>query len=386
MVVNAVAVSHVVPHIDQIHVENVTFGVPGDEHDDNDDVGDMNHKFIVMGHRGSGTNMLQCCCGDHHRTSSKVIKENTLRSFNEALKFNLHFIEFDVQVTSDGHPVIFHDIFIFTQQEGKLTEKRVTDLTLEEFLSYGPQNDSTNVEKPLFRKTKDGKVFEWKVEEDDRLCTLQDVFENVSQSVGFNIEFKFDDNRSYKEEELVRVIRAVLQVVFEHAKGRRIMFSSFQPDAAQLIRKQQTSYPVFFLTNGGSEIYSDIRRNSLDEAIKLCLEGGLQGIVSEVKAILRNPRMIAKIKESNLSLLTYGQLNNEQEVVYLQYMMGVEGVIVDFVEEITSAVSQFSKQVHHAGKEHLLLLEKRLLEGKQTPCSDDEISYFRRFVPELIHS
>ena len=86
------------------------------------------------------------------------------------------------------------------------------------------------------------------------------------------------------------------------------MFSSFQPDAAQLIRKQQTTYPVFFLTNGGSEIYSDIRRNSLDEAIKLCLEGDLQGIVSEVKAILRNPTMIAKIKEFKLSILTYGQL------------------------------------------------------------------------------
>ncbi|XP_060196991.1 glycerophosphodiester phosphodiesterase GDPD3-like isoform X3 [Lycium barbarum] len=294
-------------------------------------------------------------------------------------------IKIILQVTSDGHPVIFHDIFIFTQEEGTLIEKRVTDLTLEEFLSYGPQNASTNVDKPLFRKMKDGRIFEWKVEEDDRFCTLQDVFENVTQSVGFNIEFKFDDKRNYKEDELVRVIQAALQVVFKHAKGRRITFSSFQPDAAQLIRKQQTTYPVFFLTNGGSEIYSDIRRNSLDEAIKLCLEGGLQGIVSEVKAILINPRMIAKIKESNLSLLTYGQLNNEQEVVYLQYMMGVEGVIVDFVEEITSAVSQFSKIVH-AGKEHLLLLEKRLLEEERTSCSEDDLSYFRRLVPELIHS
>ncbi|KAK4339241.1 hypothetical protein RND71_040703 [Anisodus tanguticus] len=61
-------------------------------------------------------------------------------------------------------------------------------------------------------KTKDGRIFEWKVEEDDRFCTLQNVFENASQSVGFNIEFKFDDNKSYTEEELVRVIRAALQL------------------------------------------------------------------------------------------------------------------------------------------------------------------------------
>ncbi|TMW83218.1 hypothetical protein EJD97_002462 [Solanum chilense] len=377
--------------ISQVHVENVSLpsiynnnSTSLSHEEDEDDVEKMNNnnnKFVVMGHRGSGTNMLQ-----YSSCHENIIKENTLRSFNEATKFNLQFIEFDVQVTRDGYPIIFHDIFIFTRQEGKLIEKRVTDLTLEEFLSYGPQNGSTNVEKPLFRKMKDGRIFEWKVEEDDRLCTLQDVFENVSQSVGFNIEFKFDDKRNYKDEELVRVIQASLQVVLKYAKGTRIMFSSFQPDAAQLIRKEQTAYPVFFLTNGGSEIYPDIRRNSLEEAIKLCLEGGLQGIVSEVKAILRNPKTIAKIKESNLSLMTYGQLNNEKEVVYLLYMMGVDGVIVDFVEEITSVVAQFSNQVHHDGKEHLLLLEKRLLsEQRVTLCSEDEISYFRRLVPELIH-
>lgn len=65
---------------------------------------------------------------------------------------------------------------------------------------------------------------------------------------------------------------------------------------------------MFFLTNGGSEIYVDIRRNSLDEAIKMCLTGGLQGIVSEITAILRNPEAVTRIKESKLSLVTYGEL------------------------------------------------------------------------------
>lgn len=65
---------------------------------------------------------------------------------------------------------------------------------------------------------------------------------------------------------------------------------------------------VFFLANGGSEIYTDTRRNSLDEAIKVCMEGGLQGIVSEVKAIFRNAEAVTKIKESKLSLISYGLL------------------------------------------------------------------------------
>lgn len=65
---------------------------------------------------------------------------------------------------------------------------------------------------------------------------------------------------------------------------------------------------VYFLTEGGIELYDDARRNSLEEAIKLCLENGLQGIVSDVEAILKNPMAITKIKDSKLRLLTYGKL------------------------------------------------------------------------------
>lgn len=67
--------------------------------------------------------------------------------------------------------------------------------------------------KPLFRKTKDGKIFEWKVEKDAPLCTLEEAFLNVDQSLGFNIELKFDDQIVYKEEELSRILQAILKVM-----------------------------------------------------------------------------------------------------------------------------------------------------------------------------
>jgi hypothetical protein len=65
---------------------------------------------------------------------------------------------------------------------------------------------------------------------------------------------------------------------------------------------------VHFLTNGGTQIYADTRRNSMEEAVRLCVAGGLQGIVSEVRAVLRRPAAVAEIKEAGLSLMTYGQL------------------------------------------------------------------------------
>ena len=68
--------------------------------------------------------------------------------------------------------------------------------------------------KPLFRKTKDGRIFEWKVEKDAPLCTLQEVFEEFDRSIGFNIELKFDDQMVYTEEELTRVLEVILKVFF----------------------------------------------------------------------------------------------------------------------------------------------------------------------------
>lgn len=67
--------------------------------------------------------------------------------------------------------------------------------------------------KPLFRRTVDGGVYEWKVENDAPLCTLQEAFEKVEHSVGFNVELKFDDLIVYEEEQLTQMIQQVLEVV-----------------------------------------------------------------------------------------------------------------------------------------------------------------------------
>ncbi|XXG78358.1 hypothetical protein AAC387_Pa08g2315 [Persea americana] len=337
-------------------------------------------RFSVIGHRGSGMNKL----GSADRRM-RAIKENSILSFDAAARFAVDFVEFDVQVTRDSCPIIFHDNFILAEEEGSISEKRVTELTLQEFLCYGPQREVGNGGKSMFRKATDGRLFSWKVEDDDALCTLKEAFQKVDSSLGFNIELKFDDNVVYEEDDLVHVLQIILQVVFEHAKERPIIFSSFQPDAARLVRKLQCVYPVFFLTDGGSELYTDARRNSLDEAIKLSVACGLQGIVSEVRAIFRNPGAISKLKEANLCLLTYGQLNNVPEAVYMQHLMGINGVIVDLVKEITEAVSDFTKP--DEGGEGLLHVregEGQIAAVTRPNFSQRELSFLLKLIPQLI--
>ncbi|KAK8511392.1 hypothetical protein V6N13_024034 [Hibiscus sabdariffa] len=367
-------------------------------------------KFLVIGHRGHGMNIMQSS-----DSRMEAIKENTILSFNSAAKFPIDFIEFDVQVTKDDCPVIFHDDFIFSQENGTVYEKRVTDLRLEEFLSFGPQKEAGKQGKCLLRKSKDGKILNWNVETDDPFCTLAEAFQKVDSSLGFNIELKFDDNVVYHQDHLTHVLQVILQVVSEYAKDRPIIFSSFHPDAAQLVRKLHNTYPVmtyaytifrhhrqtyilvdlvlkvcfvsgneqvFFLTNGGTQVYYDSRRNSLEEAIQVCLEGGLQGIVSEIKGVFRNPGAVPKIKEAKLSLLTYGKLNNVPEAVCMQHLMGTDGVIVDFVQEISHAVNDMIiKPLNESLKDGN---EEGAEAKSKVQFSQQELSFLLKLIPELI--
>ncbi|XP_062151685.1 glycerophosphodiester phosphodiesterase GDPD1, chloroplastic-like [Alnus glutinosa] len=375
MALKAVHVSDV-PNLDQVP-ENASVSLYSTRFSKGVDLGRGAYrvpKFLVIGHRGHGMNVLQS--SDRRM---RAIKENSIASFNAASTFPIDFVEFDVQVTKDGCPVIFHDDIILSQDNGSVYERRVTELSLSEFLRYGPQREPGKEGNPLLRKTKDGKIVKWDVEADDSLCTLQEAFQQVEPSLGFNIELKFDDHIVYQQDYLTHVLQAILQVVFEYAKDRAIVFSSFQPDASLLLRKLQNAYPVFFLTNGGTEIYYDERRNSLEEAIKLCLEGGLQGIVSEVKGVFGNPGAVNKIKEAKLSLLTYGKLNNVAEAVYVQHLMGVNGVIVDLVKEITEGVSDMIKPADEEDR------GDGKLQGEAKPqFSQLELAFLLKLIPQLI--
>ncbi|KAL8049160.1 hypothetical protein ABFS82_06G003100 [Erythranthe guttata] len=382
MALKAVHVSDV-PNLDHVP-ENASFSLYSSRFSKGVDIGRTTSfkepKFLVIGHRGNGMNMLQST-----DLRMKAVKENTILSFNTAGKYPIDFIEFDVQVTTDGCPIIFHDNFIYSQDnQGTIYEKRVTDLSLSEFLSYGPQREAASEGKTLLRKTKDGKIINWAVESDEPPCTLEEAFEKVIPPLGFNIELKFDDHIVYQQEYLSHVLQSILQVVVDHAKERPVIFSTFQPDAALLVKKLQATYPVFFLTNGGNEIFYDVRRNSLEEAIKLCLEGGLQGIVSEVRGVFRNPGAVNKIKESKLSLMTYGKLNNVAEAVYMQHLMGIEGVIVDLVKEITEAVSKMMTKPSEEGDILMQGGGEEQGEGSRPKFSQKELAFLLKLIPELI--
>lgn len=333
-------------------------------------------KFVDVGHRGCGANRAVSKSG-----KKTVVSENTLLSFVRAGQLGRGAVEFDVQLSKDGVPVIFHDFLVPVDERGHY-KVPVYSLTLQKFKELakcshswskdasgavpyparkGGQHSSSKAkqvepsEEPtlfpsaaekhkLMRKRNSlGHVYHEGDENrphtplQDSFATLEEVFDIVPLSTGFNIEIKYPTIEQLAKGKVAlypernQIVDAVLKVVFDHAKRDRsiIYFSSFDADVCTMLSLKQPRYPVFFLTQGGSKLCLDHRRNSVPQAIRFAKSVNLLGLVVEVQPLLNAPELIKLVKSSGLLLATYGSPNNEQEYVRLQEEMGVDAVISD---------------------------------------------------------
>lgn len=183
----------------------------------------------------------------------------------------------------------------------------------------------------------------------DNLPTFRECFKRLPDSLGFNVEIKYPAAEDIKEEGLVvaernEYVDTILNVVFDCAGDRyeiilsdfrNIFFSSFDPDVCILLRLKQPRYPVFFLTHGGTEVFSDIRMNSIQQAIRFAKSNHLMGIVSHAHPVIRTPQLVRSVKRTGLLLCTYGTENNEVANVDLQERFGVDAIIVDHVAYVS---------------------------------------------------
>ncbi|EXB40351.1 hypothetical protein L484_017493 [Morus notabilis] len=78
--------------------------------------------------------------------------------------------------------------------------------------------------------------------------------------------------------------------------------------------------------------------------------------------------------------------SNVPEVVYMQHLMGINGVIVDLVQEITEAITNYN-QPRDDGEEisSFEVETERRARVKTTPqFSQRELSFLLKLIPELI--
>ncbi|GIL71283.1 hypothetical protein Vretimale_2860 [Volvox reticuliferus] len=195
-----------------------------------------------------------------------AFRENTIQSFQQAAKCGVGFVEFDVQVTRDNVPVIWHDDDVVIGPADHPSRPQVKDLTLAELKvlcgrggegsSSGAAADASasnpcmsgvttgctprgcdDKREPVAIKVADGtqeprgllRLFrdratrqwatsyeQWKCDQDDAIPTLEAVFAALPPEVGFDIEIKMttgDDVVHTPSDEVERMLGAILPVV-----------------------------------------------------------------------------------------------------------------------------------------------------------------------------
>ncbi|OKL56316.1 hypothetical protein UA08_08438 [Talaromyces atroroseus] len=318
---------------------------------------------MVIGHRGLGKNFAS--------RKSLQLGENTVQSFIAAANLGASYVEFDVQLTKDHVPVIYHDFLV--SETG--IDAPVHTLTLEQFLhlsnTHSPALDPTDspsqrpramsVGESLFdpsgisEKMKHTRDFKNKGFKGNTrgshiqapFATLEELFKKLPKSVGFNIEMKYPSLYESEEEEMdtyaVEVnsfVDTVLNKVYELGEGRNMIFSSFNPDICLLLSFKQPSIPVLFLTDAGSSPVGDIRASSLQEAIRFASRWNLLGVVSTAEPFVLCPRLVRVVKESGLVCVSYGTQNNNPDNAKLQVTNGIDAVIVDSVLAIRKGLTE----------------------------------------------
>lgn len=317
---------------------------------------------MLIGHRGLGKNV----------TSNKSLQlgENTLPSFIAAANLGAQYVEFDVQLTKDHVPVIYHDFLV--SETG--IDAPVHTLTLEQFLHINP--DSRRPGEQVHRQTshKDsspegrrprsssftpkrsqsmGFAGTGHAEMEERMkhtrdykekgfkansrgnfiqapfATLEDLFRQLPEHIGFNIEMKYPMLHETEEHdmdtyavELNSFCDTVLSKVYDLAGERHIIFSSFNPDICLCLSYKQPSIPILFLTDAGCSTVSDIRASSLQEAIRFASRWNLLGIVSAAEPLINSPRLVRVVKENGLVCVSYGALNNDSIMVQVGFYAG----------------------------------------------------------------
>uniref|UniRef100_A0A8C4I4T6 Glycerophosphocholine phosphodiesterase 1 n=1 Tax=Dicentrarchus labrax TaxID=13489 RepID=A0A8C4I4T6_DICLA len=258
---------------------------------------------LNVGHRGAGS------------THAAKIRENTIASFKSAANHGAAYVEFDVHLSKDDVPIVYHDLTCFIKSE-----------MLYFLICFVCCSDLLDDED--------------EIDEHQPFPSLSQIFQAIPEHVGFNIELKWicqmrdgswDGNLS-SYFNMNKFLDIVLSCVLQKGGKRRIVFSCFDPDICTMVRQKQNRYPILFLTQGISDRYPelmDIRCQSTQIAISFAQSENILGISGHTEELLKNLSYIADAQSKGLVVFSWGEDNNDHENRRKLREQGIDGLIYD---------------------------------------------------------
>lgn len=223
-----------------------------------------------------------------HRGDRASAPENTMAAFESAFASSLEFVELDVQLTRDGHPVIIHDPTVDRTTNGT---GAVADLTLEELrkLDAGAWYD------PAFAGA-----------QVPTLAEFLDAFAGTRKKA--LIEFKGFWNPEG--------IHAVLAEIYPRGVQNRIVVASFNLSTIANLAEAAPAIPRII-----------VKRDLPRDPVSLVQHYGAIAILTTPTSLENDPEAVTRLHEAGLGVLVYTL--NSQKRWSDALAFGVDGIVTD---------------------------------------------------------
>jgi len=244
-----------------------------------------------------------------HRGASAYEIENTIPSFELAIKMKADAVEFDVQLTADNRVVVFHD---FTLERFFNIKKYISKLTADEIRTY--------------TFTKNGKQI--------AIPFLDELLAKISHMIDMNIELKSGDDEPSRIE---RLCKDVYGLIMDHNILEDVVVSSFNIDAIVKMRELSSNIRLAILVNSVSDkdgitgtnntlsFYIQKAKELRAEAINMSYLSVKAGIIEE---ILKNGFKV------NIYTL------NDDELIKTFLRKGIDGFFTNYPDRAIDIIEQ----------------------------------------------
>ena len=213
-----------------------------------------------------------------HRGFSSIAPENTKAAFVAAIEGGADSMEFDVQFSSDGVPVIFHDLNLdrTTNGKGKLTEKSLTEL---KSLDAGIWFD---------RKFAGEKIL--------TLVEALEIFKTLPQYLYFDL-------KSYSQWSQTEIEKFV-EIVTDSGVKEKAVITSFNDDLNEGVREVSGNDFMF-----GHSVAAE---SSYHAKLAKAVEMGDPFISSKYNILLENQALIEKSQSQGIDIVVWTVDNREE--------------------------------------------------------------------------
>lgn len=282
-----------------------------------------------------------------HRFGRGEWIESSREGLEKSLEMGVTTLEFDIELSADGVPVVWHDTSIDSEkcQDTKpVTEddpqfpyvgKLLHDLTFEQLSTL---NCNKNLDDFPDAAPQD----------DNRLLQLSEVFEIAADypDVHFNIETKLEPEHREQTASPQKFVDAIMDEVEGAGVADRTMIQSFDWASLPLVRERDAEMPLVLLWDettwkSGSAWIGDVDYDAVDgDIVEAAKQLGVQ-VLSPGHAVpygqtprdddyhpVATPELISKAHKAGMAVVPWTV--NDEDTMREQIAAGVDGFITDY--------------------------------------------------------